>query len=136
MGSYAHATMTGFICRLCSEHKKCVIHFYSAKAKQLELLKKLTLLPITVEKYDNLPKTICQECIEKLDLQYHLLQRIRKSLAIQRKHRLFHSNGRCPIECPLHGIPEARVENCDVPRTPDAEEGASSLETNTLDKPL
>lgn len=108
-----------------------------------------------MEKYDNLPKTICQECIEKLDLQYQLLQRIRKSIAIQRKHRVFHvslrlsvyyvsfirkysqSNGRCPVECPLHGIPEARVENFDLPINPDAEEeGASSLETNILDKPL
>ncbi|XP_031349875.1 uncharacterized protein LOC116175740 [Photinus pyralis] len=103
MGSYAKATMTGFICRLCSEYKKSVIHFYSAKAQELELLKKLTLLPITIDKYDNLPKTICQDCIEKLNLQYRLVDRIRKSFEIQQRHRLFHSNGRCPLECPLYG---------------------------------
>ncbi|KAF5292930.1 hypothetical protein FQA39_LY13810 [Lamprigera yunnana] len=103
MGSYAKATMTGFVCRLCSEHKKTVIHFYTSKAQQLELRKKLTLLPITIEKYDNLPKTICHECIEKLNLQCRLLNKIRKNFAIQQTHSLFHSDGRCPLECPLYG---------------------------------
>ncbi|XP_018334103.1 uncharacterized protein LOC108743141 [Agrilus planipennis] len=107
MGSYARAVMTGFICRLCSEQKRYVIHFYGVKAKELQLLEKLTLLPITVEKYDNLPKTICEECIEKLNLQYNLVQKIRRSMSIQRRHRLYHSNGRCPVECPLHGVENA-----------------------------
>ncbi|KAI4467202.1 hypothetical protein MML48_2g00021420 [Holotrichia oblita] len=104
MGSYGNAIMAGFICRLCSEQKKCVIHLYSVKAKKLALLKKIKLIPIKVDKYDKLPKTICESCIAKLDMQYHLIQQIRKSADIQRTHRLFHNNGRCPVECPLHGI--------------------------------
>ncbi|GJQ76110.1 hypothetical protein Trydic_g1859 [Trypoxylus dichotomus] len=104
MGSYGNAIMAGFICRLCSEQKKCVIHLYSVKAKKLALLKKIKLIPIKVDKYDKLPKTICESCIAKLDMQYRLIQQIRKSADIQRTHRLFHNNGRCPVECPLHGI--------------------------------
>ncbi|XP_044744900.1 uncharacterized protein LOC123306811 [Coccinella septempunctata] len=103
MGSYAKAVMVGYICRLCSEQKKKVIHLYSSKAQSLKLLEKIKLLPITVQKYDNLPKTICETCIERLDTQYKLIQRIRKNNIIQRSHRIFHSNGRCPVECPLHG---------------------------------
>ncbi|KRT78118.1 zinc-finger associated domain containing protein [Oryctes borbonicus] len=115
MGSYGNAIMAGFICRLCSEQKKCVIHLYSVKAKKLSLLKKIKLIPIKVDKYDKLPKTICQSCIAKLDMQYHLIQQIRKSADIQRTHRLFHNNGRCPVECPLHGIyGELEAERNDI----------------------
>lgn len=48
MGSTAKAVVTGFICRLCSEQKKIVIHLYTERAKKLELLKKIKLLPISV----------------------------------------------------------------------------------------
>lgn len=48
MGSYRKAVMTGFICRLCSEQKKNVIHFYSQKANEMGLMEKIKLLPITV----------------------------------------------------------------------------------------
>lgn len=48
MGSTAKAIVTGFICRLCSEQKKVVIHLYTERAKKLELLKKIKLLPISV----------------------------------------------------------------------------------------
>ncbi|XP_060536144.1 uncharacterized protein LOC132708057 [Cylas formicarius] len=103
MGSYGKAIMVGFICRLCSEMKKNVIHLYTAKAAKLGLRKMLKLLPITVDKYDNLPKTICQQCIERLEAQYDLHMKIRKSDSIYRIHRNFHSNGNCPVDCPLHG---------------------------------
>ncbi|XP_045460679.1 uncharacterized protein LOC123671064 [Harmonia axyridis] len=103
MGSYAKAVMVGYICRLCSEQKKKVIHLYSSKAQSLQLLEKIKLLPITVQKYDNLPKTICEACIDRLEAQYNLVQIIKKSDIVQRSHRMFHSNGRCPIECPLYG---------------------------------
>jgi len=103
MGSYGQAIMAGFICRLCSKQKKVVIHLYTAKASKLDLINKIKLLPISLEKYDNLPKTVCESCIEKLDAQYHLLMRIRKSDNVYRTHRNFHDNGNCPVECPLHG---------------------------------
>lgn len=48
MGSYAKAVLTGFVCRLCSEPKKKVIHLYSGKAKKMDLMSKISHLPITV----------------------------------------------------------------------------------------
>jgi len=103
MGSIGQAIMTGFICRLCSKQKKVVIHLYTARAKKLDLMNKIKLLPISLEKYDNLPKTVCETCIQKLDVQYRLLMRIRKSDNLYRAHRNYHGNGNCPVECPLHG---------------------------------
>ncbi|CAG9813676.1 unnamed protein product [Phaedon cochleariae] len=119
MGSTAKAIMTGFICRLCSNQKKIVIHLYTQRAKKLELLKKIKLLPLDLTRYDNLPKTICEECINRLEIQYNMIQRIRKSHAIHRRHRMYHSNGRCPVECPLRGTvdpswPEMALEESSV----------------------
>lgn len=48
MGSYGQAIMAGFICRLCSKQKKVVVHLYTARAKKLDLLNKIKLLPISV----------------------------------------------------------------------------------------
>lgn len=49
MGSIANAIRVGFVCRLCSRIKKVVIHLYTARAKQLDLLNKIKLLlPISV----------------------------------------------------------------------------------------
>ncbi|XP_056638550.1 uncharacterized protein LOC130894277 [Diorhabda carinulata] len=104
MGSTAKAIVTGFICRLCSEQKKVVIHLYSERARKLDLLKKIRLLPISLKKYDNLPKTICEECVIRLEEQYKLFKKIKRSQAIHRSHQMYHSNGRCPVECPLHGL--------------------------------
>lgn len=107
MGSYAKAVMVGFICRLCSEQKKIVVHLYGEKAKEMDLLNKVMLIPISIEENDHLPKTICQSCIDKLEFQYKLIQKIKRSVALQRTHRLHHGNGRCPTECPLHGYDPA-----------------------------
>ncbi|KAJ8947864.1 hypothetical protein NQ318_010010 [Aromia moschata] len=117
MGSTAKAIMTGFICRLCSEQKKVVIHLYTSRAKKLKLLKKIKLLPISVDKYDNLPKTICEQCVSKLEAQYDLLQKIRRSNSVHRSHRMHHSNGRCPAECPLHGEDESTESEMEVQGT-------------------
>lgn len=43
-----------------------------------------------IERYDRLPKTVCESCIEKLEIQYKLVQKIRRNVAIQRTHRLYH----------------------------------------------
>ncbi|XP_066245164.1 uncharacterized protein [Euwallacea similis] len=102
MGSIGEAKMVGFVCRLCSKIKTVVIHLYSARAKKLNLLHKIKLLPISLEKYDDLPKTVCESCIEKLDLQYRLLMRIRHSDMLYKAHERYHTNGNCPIECPMH----------------------------------
>ncbi|XP_076260021.1 uncharacterized protein LOC143196242 isoform X2 [Rhynchophorus ferrugineus] len=90
MGSYGQAIMAGFICRLCSKQKKVVIHLYTARAKKLDLLNKIRLLPISLKKYDNLPKTVCESCIEKLNAQYHLYMKIRRCENMYRAHRNYH----------------------------------------------
>ncbi|XP_018571822.1 uncharacterized protein LOC108911381 [Anoplophora glabripennis] len=114
MGSTGKAVVTGFICRLCSEQKKIVIHLYTDRARKLRLLEKIKLLPISVEKYDNLPKSICEQCVSRLEAQYDLLQKIRRSNTIHHSHRLYHSNGRCPTECPLHGIDDPSLSEVDA----------------------
>ncbi|CAG9860514.1 unnamed protein product [Phyllotreta striolata] len=104
MGSTAKAIVTGFICRLCSEQKKVVIHLYTERARKLDLLNKVKLMPISLKKYDNLPKTICEQCIQRLEDQVKLLEKVKKNHEIQRRHRLYHSNGQCPVQCPLHNV--------------------------------
>ncbi|KAL1514249.1 hypothetical protein ABEB36_003536 [Hypothenemus hampei] len=104
MGSINQAPMVGFLCRLCSKTKKEQIYIYSSKAQRLDLLNKLKVLPINIDRYDNLPKTICQSCIEKLEFQYQMFKKFRQSETVYQAHRTYHSNGNCPEECPLHGI--------------------------------
>ncbi|XP_050510601.1 uncharacterized protein LOC126887235 [Diabrotica virgifera virgifera] len=122
MGSTAKAIMTGFICRLCSEQKKVVVHLYTKRARELDLIKKMESLPITLKKYDNLPKTICLRCILRLEVQYNLILKIRSSRAVIKSHRMYHSNGRCPVECPLHGVPDSTWSSS----PPEEAEGASN----------
>ncbi|XP_072389913.1 uncharacterized protein [Diabrotica undecimpunctata] len=121
MGSTAKAIVTGFICRLCSEQKKVVVHLYTERARKLDLLKKLEYLPITLKKYDNLPKTICLQCILRLEVQYNLVHKIRSSKAVIKTHRMYHSNGRCPVECVLHGVTDPTWSS-----SPTAEEATNS----------
>lgn len=49
MGSLDNAVMTGFICRLCSEMSRLVIHIYGEEGARLQLAKKINeYLPINV----------------------------------------------------------------------------------------
>lgn len=51
MGSVDNAVITGFICRLCSEMSKNVIHIYGEEGARRQLAKKINeYLPITVSK--------------------------------------------------------------------------------------
>ncbi|XP_050300617.1 uncharacterized protein LOC126739134 [Anthonomus grandis grandis] len=103
MGSTGQATMTGFICRLCSKQRKIVIHLYTSRAKKLDLINKIKLLPISLQLHDNLPKTICEPCIEKLEMQYRLVKKIRESNKLYQVHRIYHGDARsCDPCCPLH----------------------------------
>lgn len=51
MGSLDQARITGFLCRLCSEMHKIVIHLYGEEGLRTGLAEKInTLLPLTVRK--------------------------------------------------------------------------------------
>ncbi|XP_022907304.1 uncharacterized protein [Onthophagus taurus] len=80
MGSCLKAVKVGFMCRLCSEHKKKVIHLYGVSARKKSLLHKIKLIPLDIQKYDKLPKTVCEMCIIKLEKQYEFVQKILKNM--------------------------------------------------------
>lgn len=49
MGSVDNAVITGFICRLCSEMSRTVIHIYGEEGARMQLAKKINeYLPISV----------------------------------------------------------------------------------------
>lgn len=50
---------------------------------------------LQIEKYDNLPKTICIDCVEKLNQQYNLIKKIRWSMSIHREHERYHVSQDC-----------------------------------------
>uniref|UniRef100_A0A1B6IXS0 ZAD domain-containing protein n=1 Tax=Homalodisca liturata TaxID=320908 RepID=A0A1B6IXS0_9HEMI len=80
MGSLDNAVITGFICRLCSEMSRFVIHIYGEEGARLQLAKKINeYLPINVHFDDPLPKTVCSRCISKLELQHELIERCKKT---------------------------------------------------------
>ncbi|KAH1007040.1 hypothetical protein HUJ04_004322 [Dendroctonus ponderosae] len=96
------ARKVGYICRLCSNLKRVVIHMYTGKAKNLQLLDNLKLLPITLNRYDSLPKTVCENCIIKLKKQARLLMLIRKSNSAYKVHKELHTQNECPVHCPFY----------------------------------
>ncbi|KAL7297419.1 uncharacterized protein LOC106652280 [Trichogramma pretiosum] len=75
MGSTDKAVITGFICRLCSKMNRFVIHIYGEEGSRMKLAEKInTYLPITVNAYDQLPKTACLHCIERLEAHHELME--------------------------------------------------------------
>lgn len=48
MGSYDMCNMTGYICRLCSELNKNVIHIFSDKGREMKLAEMINYIPISV----------------------------------------------------------------------------------------
>ena len=58
MGSLDKACISGFLCRLCSEMHRTVIHIYGDEGRKLGLVDKINgYLPITVSKHAHM-KTI------------------------------------------------------------------------------
>ncbi|XP_055843750.1 uncharacterized protein LOC129910398 [Episyrphus balteatus] len=77
MGSIAKAYISGFLCRLCSEIHKIVVHVYSNSVKKFLIDEKINgYLPITISPTDPLPKTICRSCLRKVEEHYGLLLRL------------------------------------------------------------
>ncbi|XP_013135576.1 PREDICTED: uncharacterized protein LOC106101039 [Papilio polytes] len=80
MGSLDRAVITGFICRLCSEMHRVVIHIYGHEGIRLNISEKINkYLSINVSPSDPLPKTICNNCLERLENQHRLVMRIEQA---------------------------------------------------------
>ncbi|EDV42240.1 uncharacterized protein Dana_GF17108 [Drosophila ananassae] len=85
MGSIEKACISGFLCRLCSEMHRTVIHIYSDHGQRLCLVEKINgYLPITISPTDPLPKTICKTCLHRVEQHYSLLMRLTR---LRREHR-------------------------------------------------
>ncbi|CAD7085212.1 unnamed protein product [Hermetia illucens] len=79
MGSIDKACISGFLCRLCSEMHRTVIHIYGDQGQRHGLLEKINgYLPVTITPTDPLPKTICESCLRRVEQHYELLIRIKK----------------------------------------------------------
>ncbi|XP_049306220.1 uncharacterized protein LOC105227852 isoform X1 [Bactrocera dorsalis] len=77
MGSIDRACISGFLCRLCSEMHRIVIHIYGDQGRKLCLVEKINgYLPITISPTDPLPKTICETCLRRVEQHYDLLMRL------------------------------------------------------------
>ncbi|XP_053659684.1 protein P54-like [Anopheles marshallii] len=80
MGSLMEACCTGFICRLCSKMNRMVIFIYGADGLEYNLLQKINnYLPIEINEEDELPKTICEACLEKILLHHRLIEQIQSA---------------------------------------------------------
>uniref|UniRef100_A0A182VR90 ZAD domain-containing protein n=1 Tax=Anopheles minimus TaxID=112268 RepID=A0A182VR90_9DIPT len=80
MGSMMEACCTGFICRLCSKMNRMVIFIYGAEGLEYNLLQKInSYLPIEINEEDELPKTICEACLDKILLHHRLIEQIQSA---------------------------------------------------------
>uniref|UniRef100_A0A182P2G8 ZAD domain-containing protein n=1 Tax=Anopheles epiroticus TaxID=199890 RepID=A0A182P2G8_9DIPT len=80
MGSLMEACCTGFICRLCSKMNRTVIFIYGADGLEHNLLEKINnYLPIQINEEDELPKTICVACMDKILLHHRLIEQIQSA---------------------------------------------------------
>lgn len=89
MGSIDKAVVTGFICRLCSEMHRVVIHIYGEEGVRRSIGPKINkYLSINVTRRDPLPKTICKHCLDRLENQHRLVKCIAKTASILRDRRV------------------------------------------------
>ncbi|GBP24309.1 hypothetical protein EVAR_9407_1 [Eumeta japonica] len=99
MGSLDRGVLTGYICRLCSEMHRVVLHIYGEEGMRLCISDKINrYLSINVSPSDPLPKTICRNCLERLENQHRLAQRIEQAASIMKeKRRLQSSRNSCYV---------------------------------------
>ncbi|KAL7010459.1 hypothetical protein ACKWTF_012673 [Chironomus riparius] len=77
MGSMLECKIEGFICRLCSQIDRNVIHIYTDEGIQKKLEQKINVyLKINLSRYDPLPKVICLPCDAKLEQHHRFIQRV------------------------------------------------------------
>ncbi|XP_013103238.1 uncharacterized protein LOC106084231 [Stomoxys calcitrans] len=103
MGSIDKACISGFLCRLCSEMHRIVIHIYGDQGQRLCLVEKINgYLPITISPTDPLPKTICTTCLRRVEQHYDLLMRLSRI----REERFVRLNKRRVEERPIQNLPD------------------------------
>lgn len=77
MGSLRECRIEGFICRLCSQLDRNVIHIYTNEGIEKKLEQKINVyLKINLTRFDPLPKTICLPCDMKLEQHHRFIQRV------------------------------------------------------------
>ncbi|XP_031640058.1 uncharacterized protein LOC116352018 [Contarinia nasturtii] len=88
MGSIDAARIAGFLCRLCSEMHRTVIHIYGDQGQKHDLARKINAyLPVTIKPNDLLPKTICQSCMDRVEQHHELMLKLK-----QHEHVFTNSN--------------------------------------------
>ncbi|KAJ2953355.1 hypothetical protein O0L34_g945 [Tuta absoluta] len=96
MGSLDKGVLTGFICRLCSEMHRVVLHIYGDEGIRLCISEKINrYLSINVSRSDPLPKTICNNCLERLENQHRLVMRIEHAANMLKNQQQHRSYRRC-----------------------------------------
>ncbi|XP_037810392.1 uncharacterized protein LOC119602771 isoform X2 [Lucilia sericata] len=107
MGSIDKACISGFLCRLCSEMHRIVIHIYGDQGQRLCLVEKINgYLPITISPTDPLPKTICTTCLRRVEQHYDLLMRLSRI----KKERFLRFNNKRPRVSPISSIENSEDE--------------------------
>lgn len=110
MGSTDKAVITGFICRLCSKMNRFVIHIYGEEGERMKLADKINAyLPITVNANDQLPKTACLHCIERLEAHHELMEQFMFA-----KRRLTTENNK-PSSIPSSSVTKTSNTNSSPP---------------------
>ncbi|XP_065354787.1 uncharacterized protein LOC135949222 isoform X2 [Calliphora vicina] len=107
MGSIDKACISGFLCRLCSEMHRIVIHIYGDQGQRLCLVEKINgYLPITISPTDPLPKTICTTCLRRVEQHYDLLMRLSRI----KEERFLRVNNKRPRASSISSIENSEDE--------------------------
>ncbi|XP_059610289.1 uncharacterized protein LOC132257419 [Phlebotomus argentipes] len=77
MGHMQEARVSGYICRLCSEVSRVVILLYGDVGLKLCLVAKINnFLNINIKPNDQLPKTVCLNCVRQVESTHRFIKKI------------------------------------------------------------
>uniref|UniRef100_A0A1L8D8E1 ZAD domain-containing protein n=1 Tax=Nyssomyia neivai TaxID=330878 RepID=A0A1L8D8E1_9DIPT len=98
MGHMQEARVSGYICRLCSEVSRVVILLYSDVGLKLCLVAKINnFLNINIKPNDQLPKTVCLNCVRQVESTHRFIKKILQNKQIL-KHGREHSLRRAQMD--------------------------------------
>ncbi|EDW84877.1 uncharacterized protein Dwil_GK14356 [Drosophila willistoni] len=133
MGSIEKACISGFLCRLCSEMHRTVIHIYGDQGQRLCLVEKINgYLPITISPTDPLPKTICKTCLHRVEQHYSLLMRLTR-MREERKLKLLGYKTRADLDTTSSSLSSVELSEDEEQGTTgntDEATGGSAKETS------